>query len=80
LNAHLTNEKLIKAILADLNRLAAENKFSGLEKIKQILLLIDPFTIENEILTPTMKIKRNIAKKVFEKEIAELYAKPIAGA
>jgi long-chain acyl-CoA synthetase len=69
LNAHLTNEKLIKAIL-----------FSGLEKIKQILLLIDPFTIENEILTPTMKIKRNIAKKVFEKEIAELYAKPIAGA
>jgi long-chain acyl-CoA synthetase len=76
----MTNEKLNKEILADLNRLAVENKFSGLEKIKQIHLTLDPFTIENDILTPTMKIKRNIARKIFDKEIAEMYAKPIIGA
>jgi long-chain acyl-CoA synthetase len=64
-------------VLSDLNRLAVENKFSGLEKLKQIHLTLDPFTIENDTLTPTMKIKRNIAKKFFEKEIAEMYAKPI---
>lgn len=55
-----------KAVLDDLNRLAVENKFSGLEKIKQIYLSIDQFTIENDILTPSMKIKRNIAKKVYD--------------
>jgi hypothetical protein len=27
-----------------------------------------------------MKIKRNIARKIFDKEIAEMYAKPIIGA
>jgi len=46
--------------------LAKANKFSGLEKIKKIHLTLDPFTIENEILTPTMKIKRNVAKNVFQ--------------
>lgn len=65
MNEVLKNPKLLKDIMADLNRLAVEYKFSGLEKIKQNHLLLDPFTIENDILTPTMKIKRNIAKKIF---------------
>ena len=39
-------------------------------------LRLDPFTIENEFLTPTMKMKRNVAKKMLEKEINELYAIP----
>lgn len=64
-------------MIADLNALAAKNKFSGLEKIKQIHIIENPFTIESDILTPSMKIKRNVAKKVFENEIRELYAKPI---
>jgi len=60
-----SNADLKKEILADLERLAKENKFSSLEKIKKIHLILDPFTPENEILTPTLKIKRNIAKKTF---------------
>jgi long-chain acyl-CoA synthetase len=76
---HLKTEKLEKAIIADMNRLAVENKFNSLEKIKQVHLVADPFTIENDILTPTMKIKRNIAKKVFQEQINELYARPIGG-
>lgn len=63
--------------MADLNKLAAENKLTGLEKIKHVHLILDPFTIESDMLTPTLKIKRNIAKKIFEKEIAELYDRPI---
>jgi long-subunit acyl-CoA synthetase (AMP-forming) len=31
------------------------------------------FSIDNDILTPTMKLKRNVAAKYFKKEIAELY-------
>lgn len=48
-------------INADLKRLADENKFNSLERPKQLILTMDPFTVENEILTPTMKLKRNVA-------------------
>ena len=61
-------------MLADLLELAKANKFSGLEKIKKIHLTLDPFTIENEILTPTMKIKRNIAKNIFQEQLDKMYA------
>jgi long-chain acyl-CoA synthetase len=47
--------------------LAKVNKLSGLEKIKKIYFAPEPMTIENDILTPTMKIKRNVAKVVFKK-------------
>jgi long-chain acyl-CoA synthetase len=36
--------------------------------------MLDPFTIDNDILTPTMKLKRNIAVKKFSAEIKQLYA------
>ena len=48
-----------------MNRLATENKLSGLERIKDIYLTSDPFTIENNILTPTFKLKRNVARQVY---------------
>lgn len=73
----MKNEAFNKAVIADLNALAAKNKLSGLEKIKQIHIVADQFTIENDILTPSLKIKRNIAKKVYDNEIRELYAKPL---
>ena len=59
------DETLRKTILDDMTRLGNENKFTGLEKVKDISLSAEPFTIENDILTPTFKLKRNIAKKVF---------------
>jgi len=63
-----------KAVLESMLELAKVNKFSGLEKVKKIYCSQEPFTIENEILTPTMKIKRNIAKDVFKAEIDKMYA------
>lgn len=54
-------------------KLAVENKFSSLEKPKQIHLVYDAWTVETDILTPTMKTKRNIAKKIYEKEIEKMY-------
>ncbi len=65
----LHNKKLKEAVLENLLELAKANKFSGLEKVKKIHLVSDPFTVENDILTPTLKIKRNVAKKAFEKEL-----------
>ena len=34
---------------------------------------MDPFTIESDILTPTMKLKRNIAKDRFKDQITKMY-------
>jgi long-chain acyl-CoA synthetase len=59
------NNEIKKIVLDNLTDLAKTNKLSGLEKIKAIYLTSDPFSIDNDILTPTMKIKRNIAAKVY---------------
>ena len=62
-----------KAVIDNLLELAKINKFSGLEKIKKVHLTADPFTIENDLLTPTMKIKRNKAKDAFIDQINKMY-------
>ena len=66
--------ELHKEILNNFNDLAKVNKLSGLEKIKKLHLIDDPFTIENDILTPTFKIKRNVAKNLFKEQITAIYA------
>jgi long-chain acyl-CoA synthetase len=33
----------------------------------------EPFTIENEQMTPSMKIRRHILRQVYEDKIAALY-------
>ena len=40
---------------------------------KKIYLCKEPFSIENQIITPTLKIRRHQAKKFFAKEINKLY-------
>ena len=56
--------------------LADKNKLNPLERPKQLHLMSDPFTVENDLLTPTFKLKRNIAKTRFADEINALYAAP----
>lgn len=64
--AFVQSPELNKAIINNLLELAKANKFSGLEKIKKCYVTEEPFTIENDLLTPTMKIKRNVLKKVYQ--------------
>lgn len=45
---------------------AKESTLTSLEKVKKVHLTMTPFTVENDLITPTFKIKRNIAKKYFE--------------
>jgi len=63
--ATLLDDDLKKIILDDILRLAKDNEFSSLEKPKELILQLDQFTVENDLLTPTMKLKRNIAKTRF---------------
>ena len=45
--------KLMKAVKADLDRVGKKNKFAGYERVRNFKLMVDPFSIDNELLTPT---------------------------
>ena len=64
-----------KVVLDSINEVAKAKKFNSLEKPKEIYLTQDPFSIENDMLTPTFKMKRNVGKKLYQKEIDEMYEK-----
>ena len=49
------------------------DELSVIEKIKKFIIIDDPFTIDNEMLTPTMKIRRHKVKKVFGDQLEKLY-------
>jgi len=58
----------IKVIIDKVNE-----ELSIIEKIKKFIIIDDPFTIENQMLTPTMKIRRHQIKKVFGEQLEKLY-------
>lgn len=72
-----SDTEFIQVVYDDLMRLATENKLNSLEKPKQIKLLQDPWTTENDYLTPTMKLKRNVAKEKLLKDIEQMYNSPV---
>jgi long-chain acyl-CoA synthetase len=41
-------------------------KLDGHEKIHNIIIVKEDWTVENELLTPTMKIKRNAIEKIYQ--------------
>ena len=64
-------------VYADIVKLANANKFNSLEIPKNMVLLKDGFTLDNGMLTESQKLKRNIAKKTFIKEIDAMYKEGI---
>mmetsp|Transcript_27168 Transcript_27168/g.35619 ORF Transcript_27168/g.35619 Transcript_27168/m.35619 type:complete len:720 (-) Transcript_27168:324-2483(-) len=67
-------EDLKKDILTDLTKIARASKLHGYEIVKAVHLEADPFTYENGLLTNTFKLKRNIAKQTFQKQIDAMYS------
>ena len=67
------NEDLKIDILKDLENIGRKADFKGFEIIKKIYLSPEPFTVENDLCTPTLKVRRHIAKKYFANKIKELY-------
>ena len=55
-----------------MDKFGREKNLIGFEIPKKIYLAKEPFSIENQLMTPTMKLRRQIAKKYFEKEILKL--------
>ncbi|KAE8077011.1 hypothetical protein FH972_015620 [Carpinus fangiana] len=61
------------AVLADMDAVGREAQAS-FEFAKAVTLVPEPFAQENGLLTPTLKIKRPLAKEYFAKAISNMYA------
>jgi long-chain acyl-CoA synthetase len=62
-----------KAIMESMTQTGKETQLRGFEVVKDIYVHDKLFSVENDLLTPTFKLKRPQAKKYFEKQIEELY-------
>ena len=60
--------KTIKEIISKVN-----NNLSVIEQVRKFILIDHEFTIENNMMTPTMKVKRYKIKSVFGDQLENLY-------
>ena len=60
--------KTIKEIISKVN-----NNLSTIEQVRKFILIDHEFTIENDMMTPTMKVKRYKIKSVFGDQLENLY-------
>ena len=68
----LTNEKIVKLIE---NEVAEKNKnFAKFESIKKIAI-VPEFTVENSLMTPTFKVKKNVVMEKYKDKIERMYPK-----
>jgi long-chain acyl-CoA synthetase len=68
----LTNERIVKLIE---NEVAEKNKnFAKFESIKKITI-VPEFTVENSLMTPTFKVKKNVALEKYKDKIEAMYPK-----
>ena len=67
------NQAVKEAILEDLQKTGKESGLKSFEQVKRIYLHPEPFSIENGLLTPTMKARRANLAKYFQTQINSLY-------
>jgi len=69
----VSNPALLKAVNEEMRAVGTEAKLRGFEVAKAVHLHPELFSIDNGLLTPTLKLKRDLARKVFAKQIADMY-------
>ena len=69
------DERVVAAYLDAYTKIARQNNLKGYEYIKGLYLTMEPFSVENGLLTPAFKVKRHEAVKHFKDQIEAVYAK-----
>ncbi|KAG9947959.1 acetyl-CoA synthetase-like protein, partial [Aureobasidium melanogenum] len=78
-SAGLSDERVLAAVLDEIRKVETSKKMNGFERVKAVALLEDPFTIENGLLTPTLKLKRHDAAKTYRFLIDRMYTEKEVG-
>ncbi|KFV92532.1 PREDICTED: long-chain-fatty-acid--CoA ligase 5 isoform X1 [Fulmarus glacialis] len=68
------NPAVKKAILEDMVRLGKQAGLKSFEQVKDLYIHTEMFSVENGLLTPTLKAKRADLVKLFQKQIEALYS------
>ena len=68
------SSKAKEYILSELVSTGKAEKLKGFEIVRAVHLVPTPFSIEEDLLTPTFKLKRPQLQKKFQKEIDAMYA------
>jgi long-chain acyl-CoA synthetase len=63
----------LRALSAAVDRVNSE--LSVIEKVRRFIVADEPFTVENEQLTPSIKIRRHVLKQVYGERLDALYRK-----
>ena len=62
-----------KAISAAIDRVNAE--LSVIERVRRFIVIPDAFTIENEMMTPSLKIRRHVIRENYGDDLEALYTR-----
>ncbi|VDK73907.1 unnamed protein product [Dibothriocephalus latus] len=75
----LCESSLVKTLIfKDCIHLGEKAKLKGFEKVKNIYLTPRAFTIENGLLTPTLKASRHAIRKCYAKELELMQKQPMS--
>ncbi|MBX7045480.1 MAG: long-chain fatty acid--CoA ligase [Ignavibacteria bacterium] len=67
------NKEILKEIEKDIN--SVQKNLAAYEKVRRFALLEEPFSVENNQLTPTLKVKRKIVEERYKDVIEKMYEK-----
>ncbi|MCX6140384.1 MAG: long-chain fatty acid--CoA ligase [Candidatus Kapabacteria bacterium] len=70
----ITSNELHAAIEKDINRLQRE--LAKYERVRRFTVISQPFTVENGMMTPTLKVKRKAVLTAYADIIDQLYERP----
>jgi long-chain acyl-CoA synthetase len=67
------SERLVEAVLQQMNAAAEAKRLFGFQRVKKIFLDSFEWTMENNYLTPTLKVRRKALADRYQAEIDEMY-------
>ncbi|KAI9486241.1 MAG: hypothetical protein EXX96DRAFT_495983 [Benjaminiella poitrasii] len=65
--------KVTSDILKEINAFGKESQLKGFEQVKALYLTPHEFSIKNELLTPTFKLKRELVRNLYIEQITSMY-------
>ena len=61
-------QSLYEGVVEEINR-----NLARFEKLKRVIVVAEEFSIENGVMTPTLKLRRRVIEERYKKQIDELY-------